>query len=78
MPNHAELRLGQKGARSRKAIIFVGLFVFVSAVPPLINAMGNPRLATLRGSDVAGLVALGFCLGFGLALLIIGLIFRGE
>ena len=78
MPNEAELTLGQKAARRRKARIVVGLFVLLSGVPPLINAMGNPRIATLHGSDVMGLLASGLCLGFGLALLISRLIFRGE
>jgi hypothetical protein len=78
MPNDAELTLGQKAARRRKARIVVGLFVLLSGVPPLINAMGNPRVATLHGSDVMGLLASGLCLGFGLALLISRLIFRGE
>ena len=78
MPNDAELTLGQKAARRRKARIVVGLFVLLSGVPPLINAMSNPRVATLHGSDVMGLLASGLCLGFGLALLISRLIFRGE
>ncbi|MGI8988390.1 MAG: hypothetical protein ACR2I2_02260 [Bryobacteraceae bacterium] len=78
MPNDAELTLGQKAARRRKARIVVGLFVLLSGVPPLINAMGNPRVATLHRSDVMELLASGLCLGFGLALLIGRLIFRGE
>jgi hypothetical protein len=78
MPNDAGLTLGQKAARRRKARIVVGLFALLSGAPPLINAMGNPRVATLHGSDVMGLLASGLCLGFGLALLISRLIFRGE
>jgi hypothetical protein len=78
MPNNAELTLGQKAARRRKARMVVGWFVLLSGVPPLINALGNPRVATLHGSDVMGLLASGLCLGFGLALLISRLIFRGE
>jgi hypothetical protein len=61
-----------------KARILVGLFVLLSAVPPFINAVGNPRIATLHGSDVMGLFASGLCFGFGLALLISRLIFRGK
>jgi hypothetical protein len=78
MPNNAELTLGQKAARRRKARMVVGWFVLLSRVPPLINALGNPRVATLHGSDVMGLFASGWCLGFGLALLISRLLFRGE
>jgi hypothetical protein len=76
MPNDSELTLDPKAGR--KARIFVGLFVLLSGVPPFINAMGNPRVATLHGSDVMGLFASGLCFGFGLALLISRLIFRGE
>ncbi len=78
MPNEAEFTLGQKTARRRKARMVVGWFVLLSGVPPLINALGNPRLTTLHGSDVMGLFASGLCLGFGLALLISRLLFRGE
>jgi hypothetical protein len=78
MPNGEELTRGQKAARRRKARIVVGLFVLLSGVPPLINAMGNPRVATLHGPDVMGLLASGLCFGFGLALLISRFIFRGE
>ena len=76
MPNDSEQPLAPKARR--KARIFVGLFVLLSGVPPFINAMGNPRVATLHGSDVMGLFASGLCFGFGLALLISRLIFRGE
>jgi hypothetical protein len=69
MPDDADLTLGQKAARRRKARIVVGLFVLLSGAPPLINAMGNPRVATLHGPDVMGLLASGLCLGFGSALL---------
>jgi hypothetical protein len=78
MPNDSEMTLGQKTAPARRARILVGVFVLVSGVPPFINAMGNPRVATLHGSDVVGLVASGLCCGFGLALLISRLIFRGN
>jgi hypothetical protein len=44
-------------------------------VPPSLNAMGNPGVATLHGSAVMGLLGSGLCFGFGLALLISRLIF---
>ncbi len=78
MPNDSQLTLGQKAARRRKARIFVGLFVLLSGLPPFINSMGNPRIATLHGTDVIGLLASGSCFGFGLALLIGRVFFRGE
>jgi len=76
MTNSSEPTLHQKAAG--KARIFVGVFVLLSGVPPFIKAMGNPRIATLHGSDVMGLFASGLCFGFGLALLISRLIFRGK
>ena len=78
MPNESELMRSQKTARIRKARMFVGLFVLLSGLPPFINAMSSPRVATLHGPDVMGLFASGLCFGFGLALLIGRLIFRGE
>ncbi len=78
MPDDADLTLDQKASRRRKARILVGTLVLVFGLPPLINAMSNPRLATLRGPDFIGLVASGLCFGFGLALLIGRYIFGGE
>jgi hypothetical protein len=76
MTNGSEPTLDPKAAG--KARIFVGLFVLLSALPPFINATGNPRIATLHGSDVMGLFASGLCFGFGLALLIGRHIFGGK
>jgi hypothetical protein len=78
MPNDSEITLSQKTPPARTARIFVGEFVLVSGFPPFINAMGNPRVATLHGSDLMGLVASGWCCGFGLALLLSRLIFHGD
>jgi hypothetical protein len=80
MPNGAGPtgRTKLKPAGRRKARIFVGLFVLLSGVPPLINAMENPRVAILHGPDVIGLFASGLCFGFGLALLIGRIFFRGS
>ena len=49
MPNDAELTLGQKAARRRKARIVVGLFVLLSGVPPLINAGFDHLLLVING-----------------------------
>jgi hypothetical protein len=46
MTNGSEPALDPKAAG--KARIFVGVFVLVSAAPPLINAMGNPSEASER------------------------------
>ena len=74
----SELTPGQKPTRRRKARSFGGLFFFLCGLPPLINAMDNPRIATLRGPDVLQIFAIGFCFGGGLALLLVGRIFPGE
>ena len=77
MTNGAEPTLNRK-ARGKGPTIFIGLLVLVSGFPPFVNAMGNPRVATLHGSDVLGLFASGLCVGFGSALLITTLAFRDK
>ncbi len=62
----------------RRARITVGLFIFMFGLFPLLNAIDNPRVQTLHGSDVVGLIASGLCFGFGLGLLLCKLMFRGE
>ena len=63
--------------RQRSIRIIVGLFMLMLGVPPLFNALGNPRIQTLHIPDVMGLIASGLCFGFGLGLLSSKLIFRG-
>lgn len=79
LSNEADGKTGQNPARKRRATIagVLGLFVLVLGVPPLINALSNPRLATLHG-PVLQLVAVGLCLGMGVTLLVVGLVLRGE
>jgi hypothetical protein len=60
--------------RQRGTRIIVGLFMLMLGVPPLLNALGNPRL---QWPDVLGLIASGLCFGFGLGLLLSKVIFRG-
>ena len=57
---------------------FAGLGAFLFGLPPLINSIGNPRLATVHGLDVVRLVLVGFFFGFGLALLVSNFIFPVE
>ena len=81
MPNDSESTPGQKAAPTRKArhfVLLLGVLMLVSAFPPFINAMGNPRIAALNGRDVIGLLASGACFGVGMVLLISRLISRGE
>ena len=42
----------------------------------LVNVIGNPRVATLHGSDVVQLIGTGMCFGVALATLIVFL--RGS
>ena len=37
----------------------------------LVNVVGNPRIATLHGSDVVQLIAVGMCFGVALATLVV-------
>jgi hypothetical protein len=36
--------------------------------PPLVNSLGNPRHAGLRGPDISQLIGIGFCDGVALGL----------
>jgi len=62
----------------RRAGTILGLFMLLFGVPPLLNAIGNPRVQALHGPDVLGLVASGLCFGLGLGLLLTKLVLRGE
>ena len=64
--------------RQRRTRIVVGLFMLMLGVPPLLNALGNPRVQTLHSPDVLGFIASGLCFGFGLGLLLGKVMFRGE
>jgi hypothetical protein len=63
--------------RQRRIRIVVGLFMLMLGVPPLLNALGNPRVQALHGADVLGIFASGLVIGFGSGLLLSKLMFRG-
>jgi hypothetical protein len=63
--------------RQRRIRIFVGLCMLMLGAPPLLNALGNPRLQALHGPDLLGLIASGMVIGFGLGLLLSQIMFRG-
>ena len=75
-PEHAENT--KQEHRQRSIRIIVGLFLLLLGVPPLLNALANPRVQTLHAPDVLGLIASGLCFGFGLGLLLSKLMFRGT
>jgi hypothetical protein len=56
---------------------FIPFFVpLLFGLMSLSNVIGNPRIATLRGSDVLQLIATGMCFGAAIAL---GVVFvRGQ
>lgn len=54
--------------RGRK--LTVALFILLFGGLALVNALGNPRLRALHGSDVVQLVAVGLCWGAGGVLLV--------
>lgn len=51
--------------RNWRKLIPFGVFLFFGLMPSF-NAIGNPRLATLTGADVLGLIAIGLCFGAAL------------
>jgi hypothetical protein len=63
--------------RQRPIRIIVGLFMLMLGFPPLLNALGNPRIQALHVPDVLQLIASGLVFGFGLGLLLSKLMFRG-
>jgi hypothetical protein len=65
-----------KREQRQRRIGFIGLFVLMLGIPPLLNALGNPRVQTLHAPDVMGLFASGLCFGFGFGLLLSKLMFR--
>ena len=58
--------------------VIVAVFALMFGLCPLLNALGNPRVQTLHGSDVLALIAAGLCFGFGLGLLLSKPMFRHE
>ncbi len=62
----------------RRVRITVSFFMFMFGLFPLLNAIDNPRVQTLHGTDFVGLIASGLCFGFGLGLLLGKLMFRGD
>ena len=60
----------------KKRTLLTALVILAMAFPPLLNSIGNPRLAGLRGPDVLRLAAIGFCVGIAFALFLVG--FLGE
>jgi hypothetical protein len=61
----------EANARARKKrTVFAPLLILVFAIPPVVNSLGNPRLAGLHGPDILRLIAIGFIIGaaFGMFL----------
>jgi len=49
----------------KKSSRLTGLVLTLMGILPLLNHLGKPSVATLRGGDVLGLVAAGFLFGMG-------------
>jgi hypothetical protein len=62
-----------KTSMRKKRTVLVALALLAMAVPPLVNSLGNPRLAGLHGSDVLQLTAIGFCVGLSFGVFLVGL-----
>ncbi len=67
-PEDADNR--KREQRQGRIRIIVGLFLLMLGIPPLLNALGNPRIQALHAPDVLQLIAAGLALGFGLGLLL--------
>jgi len=50
----------------------IRISVLAMGFAPLLNSLGNPRLAGLHGTDVGQLTAIGFCFGLSLGVFISG------
>jgi hypothetical protein len=58
--------------------VILFLFLLLCVPIPLLNSMGNPRLAGLHGSDFMQLNAASLCFGVGLGILVGGRKLPGE
>jgi hypothetical protein len=56
----------------KKWTVFAALADLAMGVAPLVNSLGNPRLAGLRGPDILHLAAIGFCVGLSLGMFLVG------
>jgi hypothetical protein len=52
--------------RNLKSNRILGIVLLVFGAMSLLRTLDNPRLSTLRGSDVVALTGAGACLGVGL------------
>jgi hypothetical protein len=52
-----------KPGTRKKRTVFAPLLILAFAIPPVVNSIGNPRLAGLHGPDILRLIAIGFCVG---------------
>jgi hypothetical protein len=53
-----------------KAKVTAPLVVAIIGVAVAVNALSNPRLATLHGPDILKLIAIGWCFGIAFGLLV--------
>ena len=60
----------------RKSRFGAALFIALLGILPLLNSLGNPRLAALHGADILRLIAVGFCFGVAFALMLS--VFTGQ
>jgi hypothetical protein len=68
--------MGRKIVRKRRVI--ASIFAMMLGLFALANSWSNPRLAAIHGSDIAQLIAAGFCFGAAFGLLIGARRFPGE
>lgn len=68
----------ERSPRPRGRREVVGVLMLLLALPPLWNALGNPRVQALPTTAVLGLLAAGLVFGCGLGLLLGRRLSRGE
>jgi len=66
--------MGANAGTRKKQTMFRVLAILAMGIPPLLNSLGNPRLAGLRGPDVLRLIAIGFCVGLAFGLFLVGFV----
>ena len=66
------LAVEAKASTRKKRTVFATLSVLAIGIAPLVNSLGNPRLAGLRGPDILQLIAIGFCVGLALGMFLVG------
>jgi hypothetical protein len=64
--------------QNRRFGLIAAIMLALFGIAPLTNALENPRLAAVHGSDMLQLMACGFCFGAAFMLLLVWIRLRSE